>query len=50
MTADTYDLKWFDVTDGDMVTQTGVSVSSGDVTWVKPDSIGNEAALYIKRC
>ena len=49
MTAGTYDLKWFDTVDGDMVTQTDVAVSSGDVTWIRPDSIGNEAALYIKR-
>jgi hypothetical protein len=49
MTAGTYDLKWFDTVDGDMVTQTGVSVSTGEVTWAKPDSIGNEIALYIKR-
>lgn len=49
MTAGTYDLKWFDTVHGNMVTQTGVAVSSGDVTWVKPDSIGNEVVLYIKR-
>ena len=44
-----YDLMWFDPVDSDTVTQTGVSVSSGNVTWNKPDSIGNEVALYIKR-
>ena len=49
MTAGTYDLKWFDTADGDMVTQNGVAVSSGDVTCNRPDSIGNEAAFYIKR-
>ena len=49
MAAGTYDFKWFDTVDGDMITQTGVSVSSGDVTWTKPSSIGNEVALYIKR-
>ena len=49
MTAGTYDLKWFDTVDGDMVTQTDVAVSSGDVTWIRPDSIGKEVALYIKR-
>ncbi|MHC4495731.1 MAG: hypothetical protein ACYSYM_07900, partial [Planctomycetota bacterium] len=48
-TAGMYDLKWFDAVDGDLVTQTGVSVSSGNVTWNKPDSIGSEVALYIKR-
>ena len=49
MIAGTYDLKWYDTVDGDMVLQTGVSVSSGDATWSKPDSIGSEVALYIKR-
>ena len=49
MAAGTYDLKWFDTTNGDEVTQTGVSVSSGQVTWNKPDSMGSEIALYIKR-
>ncbi len=49
MTAGTYDLMWFDTVDGDTVKQTGVSVSSGNVTWGKPGSVGNEVALYIKR-
>jgi hypothetical protein len=49
MTAGTYDLKWFDTVDGDTVMQTGVSVSAGDVIWNKPDSIGREVALYVKR-
>ena len=49
MKAGTYDLMWFDTVDGDTVKQTGVSVSSGDVIWSKPDSIGSEIALYIKR-
>jgi len=49
MTAGTYELKWFDTVDGDTVVQTGVSVSSGDVTWTKPDSMSREIALYIRR-
>jgi hypothetical protein len=49
MTAGTYDLKWFDTVDGDMVTQADAAVSSGDVAWTRPDSVGNEIALYIKR-
>jgi len=49
MAAGKYNLVWFDPVDGDIVTQSGVSVSSGDVTWAKPDSIGREVALYIKR-
>lgn len=49
MAAGTYDLMWFDTVDGDTVTQRGVWVPSGDVTWTKPDSISSEIALYIKR-
>lgn len=49
MTAGTYDLKWFDTVDGDTVIRTGISVSSGDATWSKPDSMSNEIALYITR-
>ena len=49
MTAGTYDLMWFDTVDGDMVSQTNISVSSGEVTWSKPDSMGSEVALYVKR-
>jgi hypothetical protein len=47
MTAGTYDLMWFDTVDGDTVIQTGVYVTSGDVTWSKPNSMSNEIALYI---
>ena len=49
VTGGKYDLMWFDTVDGDTVTQAGVSVSSGNVTWSKPDSIGTEVALYVKR-
>ena len=49
MTAGTYDLKWFDTVDGNVVTQTDISVSPGDVTWSEPEGIGKEVALYIKR-
>ena len=45
-----YDLKWYDMVDGDTVIQTGVLVpSDDDVAWSKPWPIGNEIALYIKR-
>jgi len=40
---------WFDTVDGETVSQTGVSVSSGNVTWSKPDSMGSEVALYVTR-
>jgi hypothetical protein len=49
VTGGKYDLMWFDPVDGEAVTQSDVSVSSGNVSWTKPDSIGNEVALYIKR-
>ncbi|MHC4166919.1 MAG: hypothetical protein ACYSWQ_08180, partial [Planctomycetota bacterium] len=49
MAAGKYDLMWFDPVDGDIVTQTGVTVSSGNITWSKPDSMGDEVALYIRR-
>ena len=49
MKAGTYELKWFDTVTGKMVTQTGLSISSPDVTWQKPDSFGNEIALFVKR-
>jgi hypothetical protein len=48
-TSGTYDLLWFDTADGDTVKQTDASISSGDATWTKPASIGNEVALYIRR-
>ncbi len=49
MTAGTYDLMWFDTRDGDVVRQSDVPVSWGDVTWSKPASMSGEVALYIKR-
>jgi hypothetical protein len=49
MTAGTYDLMWYDTTNGDIVRRLGVSVGSGDVTWSKPDTLSNEVALYIRR-
>ena len=49
MIAGTYDLLWFDPVDGDTVKRTGVSIASGSALWSKPDSLGNEIALYIKR-
>jgi hypothetical protein len=49
MKAGTYELKWFDAVNGKTVTQPRLSVSSPDAAWHKPDSFGNEIALYIKR-
>jgi len=49
ITTGTYDLIWFDTVDGDTVRQTGVSVYSSNFILNKPDSIGKEIALYIRR-
>ncbi|MCP4261960.1 MAG: hypothetical protein GY774_31330 [Planctomycetes bacterium] len=49
MTSGNYDLMWFDTVDGDTVHQTSVSVYSSRLILSKPDSIGKEIALYIKR-
>ena len=49
MTAGTYDLLWFDTASGDEVKETGIQVEWGDATWQKPEELGNEIALYIKR-
>lgn len=49
LTAGTYDLLWFDTVTGRIVRQSGVQVASGDATWNKPDSLGTEIALYVRR-
>jgi hypothetical protein len=46
--AGTYDLLWFDTVSGNEVTQKGVS-ASGEANWEKPDGIGQEVAVYVKR-
>ena len=48
MSAGAYTFKWFDCTNGTSVTQSNVNVEVGDRTWIKPDQIGNELAVYIK--
>jgi hypothetical protein len=49
MAAGAYDLKWFDTVAGKSVTQAGVPVSKGDALWHKPDSLGDEIAIYVTR-
>jgi hypothetical protein len=44
-----YELRWFDVTNGTTVVQSNVEVAAGDRTWPKPAQIGNELAVYIAR-
>jgi len=49
MQAGVYKFCWFDcATDGE-VTKENVTVTGGDRSWEKPDGIGNELAVYIKR-
>jgi hypothetical protein len=49
MTTGDYDLMWFDTVDGDTLHQPGVSVYSSMLILSRPESIGNEIALYIRR-
>lgn len=49
LTAGSYDLIWFDTVNGDQVVQTRISIPSGDGIWKKPNTVGNEIALYIRR-
>ena len=49
MTKGNYDFKWYDVTNGNTITQTNVSVAGGDQIWQKPSGVGSELAVYIKR-
>lgn len=44
-----YDLLWFDAICGKQANQAAVSVASGKGMWSKPESMGSEIALYIKR-
>jgi hypothetical protein len=44
-----YDFLWFDPVSGVQVQQRAVAVSSGDASWSKPASLGNEVAVYLKR-
>ena len=45
-----YDLLWLDTETGETVTQKSRTLlKSGDITWKKPASIGNELALYINK-
>jgi hypothetical protein len=45
----TYNLLWLDTVEGGRNEQEGVSVSSGEAGWTKPDSFSSEVALYIQR-
>jgi hypothetical protein len=49
LSAGTYSLLWFDTVTGESVKQENVSVTAGDGAWQKPETLGNENALYVKR-
>ena len=49
LTAGTYDLLWFDTTNGRTVKQVGVQIAAGGASWSKPESLGSEIALYVRR-
>jgi hypothetical protein len=49
MKAATYDLNWYDVRNGTLISQAKVKVADGDQTWRKPVGIGSELAVYFKR-
>jgi hypothetical protein len=49
MAAGKYDFKWYDVKTGKSVIQNNIAVEDGANRWSKPNSIGREMAVYIKR-
>jgi CubicO group peptidase (beta-lactamase class C family) len=49
MQAGVYKLRWFDCASGSEVTKENVTVVGGDQSWDKPDSIGGELVVYVKR-
>jgi hypothetical protein len=45
-----YDLLWMDTETGETVTQhISRRIAGGEITWKKPESIGNEVALYVRK-
>jgi len=45
----TYEFRWFDCVAGKEVRQAEVKVEAGNQSWQKPDGIGRELAVYIRR-
>ncbi len=45
----TCDLLWFDTVTGRFAEQPGVAVEAGANAWAKPEGLGKEIALYVKR-
>ena len=44
-----YQLTWLDCATGKTITQNNLTLATGDQTWPKPNEIGNELALYIRK-
>ncbi len=44
-----YEFRWFDCITGNEVAQTEVNVAAGSQSWRRPDGIGDELAVYIRR-
>ncbi|MBP7053056.1 MAG: serine hydrolase [Phycisphaerae bacterium] len=49
MTAGTYSFRWLDCASGRTVLQESVYVPAGDGTWARPEGIGDEVAVYLRR-
>ncbi len=49
MTAGTYSFRWLDCASGRTVVQELVRVLAGDGTWARPEGIGDEVAVYLRR-
>ena len=49
MKAGSYEFRWFDCVTGNEVAQTKVNVAAGSQSWRKPDGIGRELVVYIRR-
>jgi len=49
MKAGNYEFRWLDCATGKEFAQTKVKVAAGSQSWRKPDGIGDELAVYIRR-
>ena len=49
MSAGIYDLLWFDTVSGKEIQQNGVESTWGDAVWKKPEGLGNEVALFVRK-
>ncbi len=49
MKAGTYDLTWVDCVTGKTARQAGLRVAAGDRTWARPDGLGGELAVWVRR-